>query len=299
MEIEILDSRNSKVITKCSVQPTTSIKDLKSQIYSSNKKLNVHRQSLRQEIRGKALKDSDTIESLGLRGGSKLYLKDLGPQIGWSTVFLCEYAGPLVVYLWVYARPWLFYGDASAEISQTAHIAAACYTLHYAKRLLETIFVHRFSHATMPMRNLFKNCIYYWGFTAYVAYHVNHPLFTSPCMTQVYAGLAAFLFCELGNFSIHINLRNLRPPGTNVRKIPVPDSNPFTALFNFVSCPNYTYEFGAWLSFSIMTQCLPAFLFAAAGMYQMTLWAIGKHKNYKKEFKEYPKQRKAILPFVL
>lgn len=83
----------------------------------------------------------------------------------------------------------------------------------------------------MPIRNLFKNCAYYWGFAAYVAYHVNHPKFTSPCMVQVYLGLAGFILCELGNFAIHINLRNLRPPGTRVRKIPVPDSNLFTQLF--------------------------------------------------------------------
>lgn len=178
-------------------------------------------------------------------------------------------------------------------------IAAGCYTLHYAKRLLETIFVHRFSHSTMPMLNLFKNCTYYWGFTAYVAYHVNHPLFTSPSLVQVYGALGAFLFCELGNFSVHMALRNLRPPGTRVRKIPVADGNPLTSLFNFVSCPNYTYEFGAWFSFALMTQCVPAFLFAAAGMYQMTLWALGKHRNYKKEFKDYPKGRKAILPFLI
>ena len=64
--------------------------------------------------------------------------------------------------------------------------------------------------------------------------------------------------CEYGNFSIHIALRDLRPPGivpdttagviscvslgTKERKIPMPTSNPMTALFNFVSCPNYTYE---------------------------------------------------------
>jgi very-long-chain enoyl-CoA reductase len=31
----------------------------------------------------------------------------------------------------------------------------------------------------------------------------------------------------------------------------------------------------------------------------MTVWAIKKHKNYKKEFgKEYPK-RQAIFPFIL
>jgi very-long-chain enoyl-CoA reductase len=94
-------------------------------------------------------------------------------------------------------------------------------------------------------------------------------------------------------------LRNLRPPGTSIRKIPVADANPLTALFNFVSCPNYTYEFLAWLTFSIMTQCLPAFLFALAGVYQMAVWALGKHRNYKKEFKDYPKCRKAIIPFIL
>ena len=35
-------------------------------------------------------------------------------------------------------------------------IAMACWTFHYAKRLFETVFVHRFSHSTMPIRNLFK-----------------------------------------------------------------------------------------------------------------------------------------------
>lgn len=70
-------------------------------------------------------------------------------------------------------------------------------------------------------------------------------------------------------------------------------------FYSFVSCPNYTYEFFSWLSFSLMTTCIPSLVFAAAGMYQMTVWAIGKHKNYKKEFKDYPKGRKAILPFAI
>ncbi len=103
---------------------------------------------------------------------------------------------------------------------------------------------------------------------------------------------------ELGNFAIHLNLRNLRPPGTTIRRIPMPDSNPLTQLYRFVSCPNYTYEFGAWLSFSVLTQCVPAFLFAVAGLVQMAIWAKGKHRLYCKEFKDYPKNRKAILPFL-
>lgn len=35
-------------------------------------------------------------------------------------------------------------------------IACACFSFHYIKRLLETVFIHRFSNATMPISNLFK-----------------------------------------------------------------------------------------------------------------------------------------------
>lgn len=136
-------------------------------------------------------------------------------------------------------------------------MAALGWTIHYAKRLLETLFVHRFSHATMPLRNLFKNCLYYWLFAMYVAYHVNHPLYTAPSLLQFYIGATIFVFCEIGNFSIHLALRDLRPPGTTVRKIPMQGKCPFTMLFNFVSCPNYTYEIGSWIGFTIATSCLP------------------------------------------
>ena len=66
--------------------------------------------------------DSDTLASLGLHSGAKLYLKDLGPQIGWVTVFLAEYAGPLVLYLWCFSRPWPLYdvGAAAKPVSTAA-----------------------------------------------------------------------------------------------------------------------------------------------------------------------------------
>ncbi|XP_017790718.1 PREDICTED: very-long-chain enoyl-CoA reductase [Habropoda laboriosa] len=300
MEIQILTAKSSKFIVNVSVKPATTIREIKEELYKLRKAPYIHRQSLRLNPKGKALSDSDTLQSLSISDGGKLYYKDLGPQISWKTVFLVEYAGPLFLYIWIYQRPWIFYGDAGAsKIHNVVHTAAVCWGVHYAKRLLETLFVHRFSHATMPLRNLFKNCSYYWLFAMYVAYHVNHPLYTAPSQCQYLVGLATFALCEVGNLSIHIALRNLRPPGSTVRKIPVPTSNPFTALFNLVSCPNYTYEVGSWIGFTIMTSCLPAGLFTFAGAYQMTIWALGKHKAYKKEFSQYPKCRKAIVPFVL
>lgn len=39
----------------------------------------------------------------------------------------------------------------------------ACHTFHYMKRLIETIFVHRFSHGTMPLRTIVRvRTHYHW-----------------------------------------------------------------------------------------------------------------------------------------
>lgn len=94
----------------------TTVGDVKKQVHSQKKSLYPDRQSLRLEVRGKSLNDKDTLSSLGLKNGAKIYVKDLGPQIGWKTVFLAEYAGPLFVYLWIYTRPWLFYGIVPSNV---------------------------------------------------------------------------------------------------------------------------------------------------------------------------------------
>lgn len=292
------------MLTLKDVDKSATIGQVKKLIAKQKSSLYPERISLRSEARGKSLSDSMQLNKLTLIKGRELYFKDLGPQIGWSTVFLCEYAGPLFCYMINYLRPSFIYGAqgaANTNYHQVVHIAAICWSFHYIKRILETIFVHRFSHSTMPMMNLFKNCSYYWGFAFYVGYYINHPLYTPALFKdlQIYLGLLGFVIAELGNFSIHIALRNLRPPGTTERKIPKPTSNPFTLLFDQVSCPNYTYEIAAWVSFSVMTQCLPALLFTLAGGGQMIIWALGKHRNYRKEFPNYPRGRKAIIPFVI
>ena len=89
--------------------------DIKNQIHDAKKGPYAGRQMLRLEPKGKPLNDKDTVVQAGLKSGSKVYLKDLGPQIGWSTVFMAEYAGPLAVYLWFYTRPYIFYGEGAAE----------------------------------------------------------------------------------------------------------------------------------------------------------------------------------------
>ncbi|XP_016530685.1 very-long-chain enoyl-CoA reductase-like isoform X2 [Poecilia formosa] len=233
-----------------------------------------------------------------------MYFKDLGPQLGWTTVFFAEYIGALLTYLVFFFRVPYIYSHTYALTSSphpVVTLACVCHTFHYVKRLMETIFVHRFSHGTMPLRTIVKNCAYYWGFSAWLAYYINHPLYTPPSYGELQVKYALFTFamCEIGNLSIHMSLSNLRTDGFRVRRFPTPTKNPFTWLFFFVSCPNYTYEVGAWLSFTVMTQCLPVAIYTLFGFIQMTIWAKVKHRAYIREFKDYPSVRTAIIPLIL
>lgn len=282
----------------------STIKDLQLAFHASNPKFYVDRQRFYPHI----LSSTPSKRPLAfspdeaLQDGAKLVFKDLGPQILWKTVFLLEYLGPLLVYIIFYMQPTWIYGShlqqPSAWTKEVQFSAFIAWMFHYSKRELETLFIHRFSHATMPISNLFKNCSYYWGFAAYVAYFVNHPLYTPPPEDLVYIGMCLFYFMEVGNLSAHWTLRMLRPPGTKIRRIPR------GGLFELVSCPNYTYEILSWLGFNLMTRTVAGILFMCAGAFQMLLWAQAKHRRYRKEFDGnhgralYPTSRKIIVPFL-
>jgi very-long-chain enoyl-CoA reductase len=53
--------------------------------------LYVERQKLTLKGEAKALDDDAVLAAAGVRDGSELAVKDLGPQISWKTVFLIEY----------------------------------------------------------------------------------------------------------------------------------------------------------------------------------------------------------------
>lgn len=50
----------------------------------------------------------------------------------------------------------IFTGSSHEPYANAVHLACACWSFHYGKRLFETIAIHRFSHGTMPLLNVFK-----------------------------------------------------------------------------------------------------------------------------------------------
>jgi len=286
-------SLSGRPITDLTLPENATFDDLRKE-YTKKKGVNIYRQMFylqnNDKSRGEALKHgsiSDTVKE-----GATVMFKDLGPQVSWTIVFLVEYFGSLIAFPTIYLlRPYIYHKFAPLTLVQ--QIAAALFTLHFLKRELETLFVHKFGNDTMPIFNIFKNSIYYHGFAFYIAYYVLHPNFTDPNPLQVYLGLAIFLLCLLSNFKCHLMLANLRRPGTRERNIPK------GFLFEYVSCANYFFEIVEWIGFTIMTQSLPALFFTLAGAFQMYAWALGKHRRYKKEFPQYPKHRKALIPFLV
>jgi very-long-chain enoyl-CoA reductase len=233
-----------------------------------------------------------------LRDQSTIYIKNLGPQIAWRTVFLVEYLGPIIIHPLIYfLRPYL-YKDAPEQASQVQATVLIATVAHFIKREAETLFIHRFSAATMPLTNIFKNSAHYWllsgilmAATCYSPTSVSAKP-ASPAL--LYPGILLFALGEFLNLQTHLTLRNLRSSGGTERGIP---EGP---LFDLVTCPNYFTEIIAWLGIFLISGLnwgVVVFLTLAAG--QMGVWAKKKEKRYRKEFGDkYRRKRFVMFPGI-
>jgi very-long-chain enoyl-CoA reductase len=221
-----------------------------------------------------------------------------GPQIAWRTVFAIEYLGPLLIHPLVYfLRPYIYGKNAASEPSSLQTLSMVTITLHFLKRELETLFVHRFSLATMPARNIFKNSAHYWLVSglliAYFTYSPNSITASEGNPLITYAGLALYVIGELGNLYTHLVLRGLRSPGGTERGVPK------GLGFDWVTCPNYMFESMAWVGVLLINRSWTTVVFIALAVGQMGVWAKKKESRYRKELDgKYKKKRYAMIPLV-
>jgi len=78
---------------------------------------------------------------------------------------------------------------------------------------------------------------------------------------------------------------------------------PYGYLYRFISYPNYLCEWIEWVGFALAASpgnfTTPPWLFVFAEVMVMTPRAWRGHQWYHHKFPEYPKERKAIIPFIL
>ncbi|KAJ1966481.1 3-oxo-5a-steroid 4- dehydrogenase [Dipsacomyces acuminosporus] len=293
-------SKGSRYPFAVDVSDSATVDELKMSIFKQVKSLHPARQRLTIGDKKTVLEDGDALSKYGISDNATVYVKDLGPQISWQMVFYIEYFGPILLHYLVFNFQGIFYGKTfeHSDVQRRAYILIMG---HFVKRELETAFVHRFSHGTMPLFNVFKNSAHYHLLSGLnLAYWIYSPAtskgtelaahLSNPTLLAILTGV--FLFAEFSNLSTHITLRNLRPPGTRVRRIP------YGYGFDLVSCPNYLFETIAWVAIAVMTRSLSALLFLVVSTAQMYIWAIKKHRQYRREFPDYPKSRKAMFPFI-
>ena len=167
--------------------------------------------------------------------------------------------------------------------------------LHYAQRAFVYPFLMR-GGTRMPIvlmlmaitfntLNAYINARWISAFGTYATGWLTDPRFL--------AGAALFLVGYAVNLHSDRTLRGLRRPGETDYKIP------YGGAYRWVSCPNYLGEIVEWLGWALATWSLAGLAFALYTMANLAPRAIAHHHWYRKQFDDYPSERRALVPYLL
>ncbi|MBN1686407.1 MAG: 3-oxo-5-alpha-steroid 4-dehydrogenase [Spirochaetales bacterium] len=128
-------------------------------------------------------------------------------------------------------------------------------------------------------------------------YHLFHAENAYPVSWLVDPRFLIGVFLFFWGMYVHIRcdhiLRNLRGPEDTDYRIP------YGSMYRFVSAPNYFGEIVQWCGWALATWSLAGLSFAVFTAANLIPRALSHHKWYARTFPEYPKNRKAVLPFVM
>jgi len=168
---------------------------------------------------------------------------------------------------------------------------------HYIQRSLVYPFLIRGRERGVPlsviaMAFLFTSINSYLNSRWLFKFSPGYPLswLTDP---RFLAGAALFLAGFVINIHSDHILRSLRAPGESDYKIP------WGGLFRYVSCANYFGEIIEWSGWALATWSLPGLGFAVWTMANLVPRARSHHLWYHRTFPDYPKSRRALIPFVV
>jgi len=106
-------------------------------------------------------------------------------------------------------------------------------------------------------------------------------------------GIGLFGVGWLINQAADQTLLELRNPGDTGYRIP------HGGLYRYVSCPNYLGEMLEWLGWAVLTWSWPGLAFFVFTVANLLPRALHHHAWYRRTFPDYPRERKALLPWLL
>lgn len=204
--------------------------------------------------------------------------KGIGSRAGMFFLYFVPFAAALGLSFSYITHPSLI---------QALMLAALCG--HFAKRCLEVLFLHKYS-GPMDLTTTLLIGSYYTFVAATLSILNAHP-WPQPD-PWFWLGLFVFLTGETLNFYHHKLLADLR---TDTREYVLPHGG----WFELVACPHYLFELVAWLGLALMSR----YLFAWLALLGMTGYLLARSLKtlawYRQKFPDFPKARKALLPYIL
>lgn len=110
---------------------------------------------------------------------------------------------------------------------------------------------------------------------------------------HIWIGTVTFLAGMTTNVHSDHVLRSLRKPGETGYKIPK------GGMFKYVSGANFFGEMLEWAGFAVATWSIPALAFSVLTCCSIGPRAWQHHTYYQQKFEDYPRDRKAVIPFLL
>ncbi|EOY10527.1 3-oxo-5-alpha-steroid 4-dehydrogenase [Theobroma cacao] len=165
-------------------------------------------------------------------------------------------------------------------------------TIHFFKRILESLFVHKYS-GEMAIDSMVAILLSYFISSALMIFsqHLTVGL-PEPAIDMMYPGILWFSIGISGNFYHHYLLSKLRGNGAKEYKIPK------GGLFDFVTCPHYLFEVLVFWGFAFISQTLNSFSFALGTTFYLMGRSYATRRWYLSKFEDFPEKVKAMIPFV-
>ncbi|KAL8603212.1 hypothetical protein ACOMHN_025227 [Nucella lapillus] len=187
----------------------------------------------------------------------------------------------------------LVFSDCPQSGQWRNQVVLGLFLIHYFQRTFVFSLLIRGGRPTPVVT--FLMALSFCVFNGYLqgAYILRRADLSSLSDLQFYAGVLIFLSGMLINLHSDHILRNLRKEGEKGYTIP------YGGMFEFVSGANFFGECLEWSGFAIMCGTFPAIAFAVFTVGNIGPRACQHHKWYQEKFEDYPKTRKALIPFIL
>ncbi|XVF40997.1 hypothetical protein PTKIN_Ptkin01aG0245100 [Pterospermum kingtungense] len=165
-------------------------------------------------------------------------------------------------------------------------------TIHFFKRILEVLFLHKYS-GEMAVDSMIIILLSYFTLSASMIYtqFLTEGL-QEPLIDLKYLGIMVFLVGISGNFYHHYLLSELRAKDGKDYKMPK------GGLFEFVICPHYLFEILGFLGISLISQTFFSLCVTLGSAFYLMGRSHVTRKWYLSKFEDFPKEVKALIPYV-